>query len=352
MAIPEEQLAVVRKALDESARPVFLYDDDPDGLSSFLLLYRYKGDGRGIIIKTSPELTDGYVKPVEDAGADLVVILDKALVSQDFLDKIHVPIYWIDHHTPVDRKKVHYFNPRIADDKDNRPTTYWAWQIVKEARPQDMWIAAAGIVSDWFIPDFRKEFNEQYHGYLPEKIKRPEEALFDSKIGVIARIFSMNLKGQTKDALTSAKILTRIKHPREILEQTSPQGKFIHKRYMQYEREYQKILAGIKPERSKILLFKYDVGSTSLTANLSNELLYKYPKKIIIIARHNNAEYKCSLRADARYSKPIDKAVAKALENIRGHGGGHLYACGAGIHEDDFQKFLDQFAKALKHIQH
>ena len=348
MAIPIEQLEHVRKALDESARPLFLFDDDPDGLSSFLLLYRYKGDGKGVIVKNSPELKqDHFIVAINEYHADLVLILDKPLVSQDFLDQIKVPVYWIDHHAPLARSKVTYLNPRLEDDKDNRPTSYWAWQIVKASRPQDLWIAGVGVVSDWFIPDFRAELQEKYPDLLPDKIKRPEQALFATKIGILARVFAFNLKGSTKDMLASAKVLTRIKEPGEILHQTTSQGNFLFKKYMAVKKEYDSILHTIKPTKDKVLLYRYNVDNTAFTANLSNELLFKYPRKVILIARLHQGSYKCSLRGDARYSKPINAALEQSLVGIRGYGGGHPYACGASIEQDDFEKFLDQFRKAV-----
>ena len=38
--IPKKEIKEIRKALSESARPLIFFDDDPDGLCSFLQFYR------------------------------------------------------------------------------------------------------------------------------------------------------------------------------------------------------------------------------------------------------------------------------------------------------------------------
>ena len=89
-----------------------LFHDDPDGLASFLLFYRDIREGIGKTIKAFPQITEQYARKVEDYGADKVFILDIALVDQEFLDVVKVPVIWIDHHPPQDRQRVQYYNPR------------------------------------------------------------------------------------------------------------------------------------------------------------------------------------------------------------------------------------------------
>ena len=44
-----KQVALLRKELETAQRPLFFYDDDPDGLTSFLLVYKVYREGRGEI---------------------------------------------------------------------------------------------------------------------------------------------------------------------------------------------------------------------------------------------------------------------------------------------------------------
>jgi single-stranded DNA-specific DHH superfamily exonuclease len=56
MPITEKELKTFKKALDESARPLFFFDDDADGVTSFVQLYKYKKEGKGVAVKASPIL--------------------------------------------------------------------------------------------------------------------------------------------------------------------------------------------------------------------------------------------------------------------------------------------------------
>jgi len=60
--IPEAEIKEIRQLLHQSERPLFLYDDDPDGVTSYLLLKRYCRKGRGIVVKSSPIIDQRYVK--------------------------------------------------------------------------------------------------------------------------------------------------------------------------------------------------------------------------------------------------------------------------------------------------
>ena len=110
-------LKEIKNYLDDCENPLFFFDDDSDGLSSFLLLYKYTESGRGIAI-TRPTVDESYSKKVDEYKPDVIFILDKHKIEQDFVDKINVPIIWIDHHPVVEIKGVRYFNPIIYNQKN------------------------------------------------------------------------------------------------------------------------------------------------------------------------------------------------------------------------------------------
>ena len=334
MAIEKKDLDFMREKISNSVRPLFFFDDDADGLASFLLLYDLVKEGKGIIIKTSPDLSLKYLQQVNEYSPDLVVILDKPDVSQEFIDKVTAPIIWLDHHEPVKRHNLYYFNPRIKDDKDNRPTTYWAHQI----NPENLWVATVGCVADWFIPEFITEFKDKYPDILSKLDKNPAELLFNTRFGELCKLFNFVLKGKVKDSLTCVKILTRIKDPHEILDKTTPQGKYLYQKYKNAKKEYDQILAEVNPPKDNLLVFTYSADRTSYTSELSNELLYKYPKKMLIIARERSGEMRCSLRST---NLNVASILKETLTEVSGYGGGHEHACGACIKVEDFPQFVD-----------
>lgn len=342
MALTNEEIEYVRKEFNNSSNPLIFFDDDPDGLASFLLFYRSKHEGHGVIIKSTPELGVDFAKKVEEYSPDLVIILDKPMVSQDFIDACKgVKIIWIDHHAPQRRYNIKYFNPRIHDDKDNRPTSYWAYKIMGE----DLWIAMAGIVGDWALPDdVTLEFKERYPELLKEEVTLPQEALFNSYIGKLSRIFSFLLKGKTSEISRAIKILTRIDSTDEILHQTSSRGKLLYKKYKEMEDEYQKLLTSVDTTDPKLIFFIYEESKISFTADLSNELLYKYPERMIIIGREKGDEVKLSFRSSKLALPPL---LEKAIVGINGYAGGHTHACGGCIKKTDFPKFIENLKNLL-----
>ena len=149
MILSEKKLFELREALQASKRPLFIYDDDPDGLCSFMLLYKFVGEGRGIILKTTSRLGVSWLRKVEEYQPDAVFVLDVPIIEQGFIDAVKVPIYWIDHHTPSDVHGVNYYNPRVLDAHIYIPTSRICYEIVK----QDIWISMIGSVADWHVPN-------------------------------------------------------------------------------------------------------------------------------------------------------------------------------------------------------
>ena len=95
--LPEKQINEIREELQNCKRPLFFFDDDPDGLSSFLLLYRYVREGSGVVIKTIPNIDNKFLRKVEEYQPDKIFVLDVAKIEQDFIDTVKIPIIWIDH---------------------------------------------------------------------------------------------------------------------------------------------------------------------------------------------------------------------------------------------------------------
>jgi len=334
--LTEKEIMKVRDELKNCSRPLFFFDDDADGLSSFLLLYRYVNEGRGVCVKTVPNIDEKFIRKVVEYDADKVFVLDVAQMKQEFVDAVKRPVIWIDHHPLQDLNKVEYFNPRKNDI--TCPTSNLCYDIVK----QDIWIGMIGCVGDWFLPGFKDEFCEQYPDLLDTSITKADDALFESKIGFLAKIFGFVLKGTTKDAMKSVKVLTRIKTPYEILNQETPQGKYLYDRFNKVNGAYEELLQDIDKkvdEKDQFLVYTYPGSKMSFTGELSNEVLHKYPDKIIIIAREKSGEMRMSLRSRDFVLLPI---LEKALVGLDGYGGGHEHACGANVKKEQFETFLNR----------
>lgn len=343
--LTEKEVGQLRDELLSCKRPLFFYHDDPDGLASFLLCYRFIGEGRGLPVKAYPRITvDLFARKVADFDPDRVFVLDVAMMDQEFIDEVKVPIVWVDHHDPLKRDRVKYFNPRLRGI--NVPTPVLIWQVMGEDRPQDLWIATTGAVGDWFLPDFAKEFRNEYPELLPEECETVEDALFNSRLGILVKVFSFNLKGPVGDALKAVKVLSRIEDPYEILEQRTSKGKFLWKRFESINKLYEKCLSDALAADSDdgLFVFTYSDDKLSLTKDVANEILYKL-KKVVVVGRERSGEMRCSLRAPANVN--LLAALEKALVDVEGYGGGHEQACGAAIKKKDFERFLDNLRREL-----
>jgi len=340
--LSDKEIKQIKEELDNCKNPLFFFHDDPDGLCSFLLFYRYVREGHGIVFKAKPGLGKGFLRKVEEYNPDKVFILDIPIVNQEFLDGVKVPVIWIDHHTPLDRHKVKYFNPRIKDENDGVCVTRICYEVVKK----DMWIAAIGCIGDWHVPDFLDEFKKEYSGLVDVKTKNPGEIYFDTKLGELVRIFAYILKGKTNDVVKSFKVLTRIKDPRDILEQKTPKGKFVYKRFENINEQYKELLDEAKKKVSKdeLLIYTYSESRMSFNGDLANELLYRYPDKLVIVGREKGGEVRLSLRSSKIVLPPI---IEKALIGVEGYGGGHEYAVGANVKKEDFDRFIESIREQI-----
>ncbi len=339
--LTEKEVKFLKQELSSAKNPLFIYDGDADGLASFLLLYRINREGRGHVLKASPKVDINMLRKVNEYNSDKIFILDIPKVEREFVDKAKRPIFWIDHHHPINLKNVHYYNPRLKDPDAYIPTSRMAYQISQN----DLWIATVGCLADWHLPDFIEKFSKQYPNLLP-KVKDLKDAVYKQKVGKLVKLFFFLLKGKHHDVTKSIKILTRIKSPEEILQQTTSQGNFLYKRFQKINQMYEEMLKEAKKSvtKEKVVVFYYTEKQWSFTTNLANELTVLYPKKVIIVCRKRSGQMKCSLRAQ----KEILPAVEKALQGVEGYGGGHKNACGAVIHEDDWDQFLNKFTEGVK----
>lgn len=339
MALTQKQYQHIKNELDNCQNPLYFFDDDPDGLSSFLLLYRYKREGHGIVVKTHPTLDARSTPILEDYKPDKVFILDVALLEQSFVDACPVPIIWIDHHSPHELNGVMYFNPRIRKKDSNIPTTYMCYNVVK----QDLWIAALGSIADYYIPDFLDDFKAQYPNLMGNE-KTIGDIYFTTKLGALIKIFSFCLKGKTQEVMKNIKILTRIKTPYEILNQETAAGKFIYKRFEKLNKIYDDMLKDAVKAATKdnLLVFTYDDNKMSFTGDIANELLYKFPDKVILVGRKKDDDVRMSIRSKKTILPPL---LNKALVGLEGYGGGHEYACGANVKQHQFKEFVERMKK-------
>jgi len=346
----KETIEKIRKLIEKSDNPLFFYDDDPDGLISYLLLKKHYKKGIGVIIRrASDNETDLYQEKIKEYSPDLVLFLDKPELKQKVFNQIHVPVIWIDHHIPIKVKGVTYLNPRLKNAGNNKPTSYLCYQITKD----NLWLAAVGVTSDWSLAlykDFKKKYPELVKGLKIRNVK-PGDVLYKTELGRLAKIFSFILKGKTSDVRKDINFISKINDPYDILEKKTEEGKFLFEKAEKLTKLYDLLLEQAKKEGKKsgrILFFRYSEDKKfSFTSNLANELIYIFPNKIVMVAREKEGKVKSSLRSSEKDIK-LPRIINKIFRDIPGNGGGHEHACAALFDSKYLESFMELLEKNVK----
>lgn len=344
--LSSEQLQEIREHLEKSQNPLFFFDNDADGLCSFLLLRRAIGRGRGVAIKSFPDLNASYSRKISELKPDYVFILDKPIVAEGFLKEAqehNLPVVWIDHHEIEfpDLSKfslVNYYNSMQGEKKSSEPVTYWAYKL---ARKEDLWLAIAGCIGDGFLPDFSQEAEKKYPE-LWKKVKTAFEGLYETQLGKISRILSYALKDRTSNVVKMLKFMFNFS-PEDVLDESS--RNFMLERFKQVNEKAQKLIekASEQVKKEKLLYFQYG-GDLSISADVANELFYRFPDKIIVVAYIKGTKANISIRG----KNDIKEITLKAIEGIDGaRGGGHKQAVGAQMNVEDLPKFKERFEKLI-----
>ncbi len=346
--LTKKQIEEIREHLEKAQNPLFLFDNDNDGLISFLLLRRFIGRGKGVAIKSYPNLNESYYRKIQELNPDYIFILDKPVVSSAFLEKVkadNLPIVWIDHHQvqikKSDLKGVNYYNPLLNKDKKSEPVSYLSYKIAN--KKEDMWIAIIGCISDYFMPEFYPEFELAYPELAKKNPTSPFDVLYKSEIGKIARMLDFSIKDKTTNVVNMQKFMVQAKSPYDVLEENS-NTKQIHKRYEEINTKYQALLKKARTNQySKLLFFKYG-GDLSLSYNIANQLSYEFPGKMVVVAYTQDDLAKISTRG-----KNVRKLTLESIKDIPdATGGGHRDATGAKIPLAYLPKFRKKMEELIK----
>ncbi|MBD3318565.1 hypothetical protein GF342_01510 [Candidatus Woesearchaeota archaeon] len=330
-----ELITKARSFLSSAKNPLYLFDDDADGICAYLLLYRAFREGRAYLVKSKPHITASHATLVRDE--DALVVLDVALMDQEFVDVVKRPVLWIDHHPCQEIDKVLLVNDVSVS------TAAMCYQIVK----RDLWLAAVGSIDDHLWPPFIDEFKQQYADLLGT-VHDLGHARFDAPVGVIARVISFSLKGDSKTVKRSLQALQRVKSPYEILGQETVDARWLWARYLDVHDELLKIkeqAMRVEPEDG-LWVFVYTPGRFSITKDLANEMMYRKSLPVLLLGRLRRERIVCSLRS--RSDIPLATLLKTALQGIEGYGGGHRNACGASIAREDFDRFCSNIRVLLK----
>ena len=345
--LTKKQVTEIKDHLEKAQNPLFFFDNDADGLCSFLIMRKFCGKGKGVQVKSYPSMNKDYFRKVNELNADYIFILDKPVVDNDFFEeaeKANIPVVWIDHHE-TDKKSiassVYYYNPVFNKPKTSEPVTHLCYQV--SGKKDDLWLDIVGCTADKFYSENYSEFKKVFPELIIDS-HEPFDILYKSQIGKVVKIFSFSLKDTTTKVVNMLRFLIKVNGPYDILEE-SKKNLAINKRFSDIEKKYNILFEKAKTaakKPGKILYFQYG-GDLSISSELSNELGYTFPEKIILVSRVNGSTASFSARG-----KGIRKMVLKAIEDIPdSRGGGHEDAVGGKMKTEDLKKFIDNLEKII-----
>ena len=351
--LTEKQIGEIKEHLEKAQNPIFYYDNDCDGLCSFLILRRYLGRGKGVAVRSFPDLNAQYARKASELNADYVFVLDKPVISKEFIEEIarmQLPLVWIDHHNVAEDNfaksfsNVFIYNPskNAEKDKSDEPVTYLVYRII--GRKEDIWLAVIGCVADHYLPDFAHEFGERYNEFWGN-VKEPFDAYYKTEIGKVAQAFNFGLKDSTSNIVHLQNFLILCKGPDEVFLEVTGNSSF-RRRYREIRRKYDSLLDKAKKLVFDSLIFFDYSGDLSISADIANELSYLYPKKYIAVAYKKGSIANISLRG--KNVKKILEKILSSFENASG--GGHEDAVGARIKAEDLEKFRDLMKEEIGRV--
>jgi single-stranded DNA-specific DHH superfamily exonuclease len=346
--LTEKQILQIREHLDRAQNPVFFYDNDADGFCSYVLLRRFIERGRGVAVRSHPDVDENYVKRAQELNADYVFVLDRPILGSRFaeeIEKVGIPVVWIDHHDLDDEKynNVFIFNPQLGKNKSGEPVSYWAHKIAN--KDEDAWISLMGCIADHYLPDFSEDFRKKHPAFWGKKskIKEPFDAYYGTELGKLARVIGFGLKDSISHVVQMQNYLIKCRGPEDMMSDMDSSKSFANK-YKEVSKRYSALLDKAKATAGKKLLFFSYGGETSMSADISNELSYLYPKHTVVVAYSNGPFTNMSLRGK-NVKGLLERILKKGFENSSG--GGHKDAVGARIQSADLERFKEGVEKEV-----
>jgi len=333
-------LEEIREHLERAQNPLFFYDNDPDGLCSYVLLRKYINRGKGIAVRTHPGLDANYAKRAQELSADYIFVLDRPHLGKEFVEEIAqlaLPIVWIDHHD-VEEEKYDYsqlfvYNAaKHGSHESAHPVTYWSYKITR--RVEDTWIAMMGCIYDHYLPEFASMFSEQYPEYWGKDIREPFQGYYDTEIGRLARSLSFGLKDSITHVVQLQNFLISCAHPSDLAEGLESHKPFAQK-YKDILRKYEHLLSEARDSVGERLIFFTYGGDVSISSDIANALCYKHPNHVVVVAYKVGGISNLSVRGEH-----VKKIVEKLLPQFEhATGGGHPNAVGMRMRAEDLERF-------------
>lgn len=328
-----------------------IHDDDADGICAGVLIGKLIPESKLFSTEWNVSLTDSIAKKINGEHADYVIIVDVPHADQQILNKIDAKILLIDHHVPGKYENIVYCNPRLFLKDIYWPTSYLCYHINERisGKKDFLWVAAAGTLGDHGIRDCKDVFEEMKNSELIKNFELKEDALYESKLGLITKIIDSGrvVKGHEGAEFVS-NTLVKLGSWKDLLDGKSVETKKILGWYETDRKEFDRLVNDFEKNSksiSKNIVFYEFRSSLNLKSTLASAMGNKHKNKILVVAQESGNFFVVSLRRGDAVKTSLHNLFIKSTENIPGaEGGGHHEAVGGKIPKTSLDVFLRNLA--------
>lgn len=342
-------------------RVVVVYDDDPDGICSAVLMINYLKKQENKIFFFAARSPSRVTRELMN---QILKLKPYAVISLDFAENLDFPAnkfdlkgikyLAIDHHPPKKYNfplKTVYVNPKLEDNKEC--CSAFVYSLISRIIPfeKNLWIAAIGVIGDYQVQESRALIEKVIKMYPPlfENITVDNKSLRKTTFGSLARSLDSISSVKFHEGCNQAvNLLLKSRTPYDALNRKIPEVKRLFNIHDGYHSNLRKLEAEFKDNHEKIgKIYYFKVKSEySVKSTLSTELGAKYPSKVVIIAQDDGKLTHASLRNQSgKYD--LNEIIQKSIKGLHGRGGGHKKAAGVALQRTDFGIFLKRFARIV-----
>jgi single-stranded DNA-specific DHH superfamily exonuclease len=349
--LTKKEVKSLQEHLKKAKNPIFFFDNDPDGLCSFVILKRYLGRGMGIVLrktKSSPaELNKDYFKKVEENNADYIFVLDKPVIEQEFIDlaeEKNIPLVHLDHHNVPHPKYKNYYNP-FHSAGTIEPTCYLCYKLAENKEYQG--ITAVGCLTEVYLPDFMQEYGKANKDLVDFDYKSALDILYNTQLGKITMMVSFAMRDDTEHLDDMIKFLLSASKIEDLIIET-PQTKEFLERFEKLYAQYKKLIKEAEAVAKGDIIYLEYHGKSSMIRFTAHELFYRHPQSAVIVVHVNKDFVEVSLR----WNKDIVTAIKNTLNIIRdARGGGRGQLAAAYFSADQLPKFKKKILNEITRLR-
>ncbi|MDD3263490.1 MAG: DHHA1 domain-containing protein [Candidatus Nanoarchaeia archaeon] len=336
----ENIIKQIKKEFKQIKNPYIFFDNDADGFCSFYQIAKYFDTFSFTMVKDRPLIDERFSYKLDETSFDAIIILDIAKVDESFLKKYSgYKIIWIDHHPQSEIKsRNNLIILNSTDFKKDYPTSMLVYKIFKKEKLAMI----IGCISDWYIDrTIKSSIKKLQLDQLINKKETPGEILFDSSLGEKILFLNFSLKSNVTSFKRYILELLEI----NLLNLDTEENPFFKKAKRIYDKYY--AICNYKPLINDDLYYLKYYEDVSVSTEVSNFLLVKYPKKkIIIVARDAIDKISMSLRSNGHVN--LTELMSYVFSQMNGFGGGHNNASGCSIAKDDEDFFIEIIKNSIK----